>query len=105
MNCKSRPSVLTKVFRDIVRNPLRADEDKYLGIFLTHLIQMLDQLAALLEVAADLNELLDVVVRRQFHGSDVDLNEILQEILEQTMNEHTPHRLCGKMGRLTLASF
>lgn len=82
MNRKSRPAILTKIFCDVVCNSLCPDEDQHLGILSTNLIKMLDQLCSLLEITADFNDLLDVVIGGQLHRSDVDLNHVFQEILE-----------------------
>lgn len=82
MDSKSWPSVLTEVFGDVVRNTFRSDEYQYLGILSTDLIKMFDQFGALLEIAADFNELLNVVVGGELHRSDVDLDHVFQEILQ-----------------------
>lgn len=86
VNSKSGPSVLTKVFCNIVCDSLRPDENEHLRVFLAHLIQMLDQLSALLKVAANFDNLLDVMIRCQLHRADIDLNEVLQEVLKR-MNQ------------------
>ena len=78
---QGRPSILPEVFGDIVGNTLSTDEDEDLGILLTNLIKVLDELRPLLEVADDLNDLLNVVVRGEFHRANVNLDEILQEVL------------------------
>lgn len=79
---KSGPAILTKVLGDIVRNPLSADEDEDLGVFLAYLIQMLDELRPLFKVAADFDNLLDVVVGGKLSRANVDLDKILQEVLQ-----------------------
>jgi hypothetical protein len=43
---------------------------------------MSDQLSTLLEVAADFDNLLDVVVGSEFHRPDVNLDHVFQEVLE-----------------------
>lgn len=82
MNGESRPAVLAEVLGDIVRDTLRAHEDEDLCILGTDLVEVLDQFASLLKIAANFDDLLDVVVRGKFHGTDVALNHILQEILQ-----------------------
>lgn len=72
---------MTKILGDIVRDTLRADEDEDLRVLGTDLVEVLDQFASLIKIAADFDDLLDVVVRSKFHGTDVALNHILQEIL------------------------
>ena len=78
------PSVLTEVLGDVVGDTLRAHEDEDLGVFLRDLLEVLAKLRPLLKVTYDLNDLLDVVVRGELHGADVDLDEVLQEVLHDT---------------------
>lgn len=59
---QSGPTILPQIFRDVVSNPFGPYEDQNLGIFGADLIQVLDQFCPLLEIAADLDDLLDVVV-------------------------------------------
>jgi hypothetical protein len=82
MNGKRWPAILAKVFRDIIRDPLSANKDENLSVLSADNIKMLDQLGALLKVAADFNDLGDVMIRRELHGTNVDLNKVLQEILK-----------------------
>lgn len=84
MYCQSGPTVLPQIFRDVIGNSFGPYEDQDFGIFRTDLIQVLDQFRALLEIAADLDDLLDVVVGGQLHGTDVDLDHILQEVLRKS---------------------
>lgn len=42
---------------------------------------MLDELVPLFKVTADFNDLLDIMIGRQFKRADVDLNKIFQEVL------------------------
>ena len=81
MDGQCRPSILTEVLRDVICNALRPDEDENLGVLLADLLEVLDELRPLLKVTYDLNDLLDVVVRSKFHRTDVDLDEVLQEVL------------------------
>ena len=82
MNSKGRPALLTKIFCNIVRNSLSGDKNKDLRIFCANLIKVFDQLVALFEVAANFNDLLDVVVCGQLHRTDIDLYHIPKEVLE-----------------------
>lgn len=82
MDGKSWPAVLTKVFGDVVRNAFRPDKYEHLSVLRADLIKMSDQLSTLLEVTADFDNLLDVVVGSEFHRPDVDLNHVFQEVLE-----------------------
>ena len=76
-----RPSILTEILRNVVRNTLSTDEDQHLRMLLADLVEVLDELRPLLKVADDLDDLLDVVVGSELHGADVDLDEVLQEVL------------------------
>ena len=86
MDGQSWPSVLTEVLGDVVRNTLGANEDEHLRVLLADLVQVLDELRPLLEVADDLDDLLDVVVGSELHRTNVDLNEVLQEVLMKGVN-------------------
>jgi hypothetical protein len=78
VNGKRRPSVLTKVLGQVVGDPLRTDEDEDLGVLRRDLLKVLDELAALLKVGADLDDLSDVEVGRELEGTDGDLDEVLE---------------------------
>lgn len=80
MNSKRGPAVLTQELGEVIGDSLGTDEDKDLAVFLGDLVEMLDKLGSLFKVSADLDHLLDVVVGSQVHGSDVDLNEVVQEV-------------------------
>lgn len=47
---------------------------------------MLDELVALLKLAADFDNLLDVMVCSELHGANVDLDGIAQEILKDAVS-------------------
>lgn len=81
MDGKSWPAVLTKVFGDVVRNAFRPNKYEYLGVLRADLIKMPDQLSTFFEVAADFDNLLDVVVGSELHRPNVDLNHVFQEVL------------------------
>ena len=81
MDGQCRPSILTEVLRDVVRDTLSTDKDEHLRVLLADLIEVLDELATLLKVTHDLNDLLNVVVRCKLHRTDVDLDEVLEEVL------------------------
>lgn len=82
MDGQCRPSVLPEVLGDVVCDTLRADEDEHLGILLADLVEVLDELRPLLKLSTDLDDLGNVVVGGELHGSDVHLNEVLEEILQ-----------------------
>jgi hypothetical protein len=109
MNGECWPTVLTKVFRDIVCDPLSADKYENFGVLSADDIKMLDQLRAFLEVAADFDDLGNVMVRREFHRTNIDLNEVLQEILrgncqiaakKDSKGERTEARRCTSFGQV-----
>lgn len=81
MNGEGRPAILSKILCNVVGNALGADEDQDLRVFLADLIQVLDQFVPLFEITANFNDLTNVVVRSEFHRSNIDLNEIFQKIL------------------------
>ena len=73
---KRRPAVLTKESGDLVSNALGACEDQNLVVLVAHdSLEVLGHAVTLLEFGADLNDLLNAVVSRQIHGTDVDLDE------------------------------
>ena len=67
MNGKCRPAVLTKVFRDVIRNSFSSNKDENLGILSADDIKVFDQLGTFLKVTANFNNLGDVMVRRELH--------------------------------------
>ena len=81
MNGQGRPAILAQVLRDVVCDALGTYEDQDLSIFLTNLVQVLDEFRTLFKVAADLNNLLDIMIGGKFCGADIDLNKVFQEIL------------------------
>lgn len=50
-------------------------------MLLANLVKVLDQFVALLEVTADFNDLLNIVVGSELKGSNIDLYKVFQEIL------------------------
>lgn len=76
------PSILTKVLGDVVRDSFCPDENEHLRVFLTYLVEVLDEFCPLLEIAADIDDLLNVVVGGELRRADVNLNEVLQEVLQ-----------------------
>jgi hypothetical protein len=80
VNGKRWPSVLSKVLGNVVGDPLGGGEDDDLGVLVRDGVEMLDEFASLLEVGANLDELLDVVIGGELHGSNVDLDGVGQEV-------------------------
>ena len=83
MNGECWPTVLTKVFRDLVCDSLSADKDENLSVLSADDIKMFDQLGALLKVAADFDDLGDVMVCCELHRTNIDLDKVFQKILEK----------------------
>jgi len=90
MNGECWPTVLTKVFRDVVCDPLSADKDENLSVLSANDIKMFDQLGAFFKVAADFDDLGNVMVRCELHRTNIDLDEVFQEILEEN------YQICRK---------
>lgn len=100
VNGECWPAVLAEVLGDVVRRTLRRDEDEHLGVLGADLLEVLDKLIALLEVADDVDDLLDVVVGGEFHGTNVALNHVLQEVRGKALNLLRPR--CTEHERLTV---
>lgn len=80
---KSGPAILAKEAGDVVGNTLGAGEDEDLvGVLATlhDLLEMLDHAITLLGLGNDLDNLGDTMVGSQIHGTDVDLDEVGQEV-------------------------
>jgi hypothetical protein len=73
---ESWPTVLTEVLGQIVCDPLRSGKDQNLPVLVTDLIQVFYEFPALLEITANLNNLLNVMIGRQIHGTNIALDEI-----------------------------
>jgi hypothetical protein len=109
VNSECWPTVLTKVFRDVICDPLSADKDENLGILSADDIKMFDQLRAFLKVAADFDDLGNVMVRCELHRTNIDLDKVFQEILKENCQipkkkdsraEHTEARRCTSFGQV-----
>src|SRR6266536_4557716 len=78
---KCRPSVLSQETCDVVGNTLGSCKDQDLVFLILHnLLEMLGHSITLLELRDDFNNLGNSVVSREFHGTNVDLDEIVQVI-------------------------
>ena len=81
MDRQGGPAVLAKEASDVVSNTLGANKDKDLVLLVIHdLLEMLNHAVTLLHVANNLDDLSDTVVGSKVHGTNVDLNEVLEEI-------------------------
>ena len=75
------PSVLTEEAGDLICNTFGAGEDQNLvGADFHDFLEMPDHLVALLEVGYNLNDLVDPMVSRQVHRTDVDLDVVVEEV-------------------------
>jgi len=81
MNSEGGPTILTQIFGDIVSDTFGRYEYEHFGILIADQVEMFQQFASFLKVSADFDDLGDAVVRCQFHGANVHLNEVIQEIL------------------------
>ena len=86
VNSKCGPAVLSEVFSEIVCNTLCADENEDLAVLLGNHLEMLDELASLLEFRADLDHLGDVGVGGKIERSDGDLHEVVQVVVGESLN-------------------
>lgn len=73
---------MAEVFSDVVCNTFGGDEDEDLGVLRADLIEVLDELVPLFEITADFDDLLDVGVGGEFHGTNVDLEGVPEEVLK-----------------------
>ena len=108
MNGECWPTVLTKVFRNVVCDPLSADKNENLGVLSADDIKMFDQLGAFLKVAADFDDLSNVMIRCELHRTNINLDKVFQEILAENcqidqnkdLKEHTVARRCTSFGQV-----
>lgn len=82
VNGERGPAVLAEEASNLVSNPLCAGEDKNLVLLVVHnLLHVTNHLVALLGFVADLNDLCNAMVGREIQGTDVDLDEVVEEVL------------------------
>lgn len=62
MNRESGPAILAEVLCDIIRYTFSADEDEHFRIQSADMVEVFNELRTLLEVSANLNNLLNVVI-------------------------------------------
>jgi hypothetical protein len=58
---------LAKVLCDVIRDPLGTNKNENLGVLGADDVKVFDQLRALLKVAADFNNLGNIMIRRKLH--------------------------------------
>lgn len=87
VNGKGWPAVLSEEAGDLVGDTLGASEDEALVVLVLHdLLEVLDHLVTLLELGNDLDDLGDAVVGGKVHGTNVDLDEVVLEVLGERAN-------------------
>lgn len=75
------PAILAQETGDLVGDALGAHEDEQLVLLVVHdLLEMLNHAVTLLALRDDLDDLSDAVVGGQVHGTDVDLDEVGEEV-------------------------
>lgn len=82
MDGERRPAILTEVLSDVVRCTLGADKDEDFGVFVGDLVQVLQEFVTLVEFGADFDHLCDVHVSSELHRTDIDLDVVFEEVLE-----------------------
>ena len=83
------PAVLAEESGDLVGNTLGAGENENLVLIvlaLHHLLEMVEHALALLGLGDDLDNLSDAVVGREVQGTDVDLDEVREEVGRESAN-------------------
>ena len=84
MNREGGPTILAEEASNLIRNTLCANEDEDLVLLVVHdLLEMLDHTITLLHVSNDLDNLGDTVVGSKLHRTDVDLDEVVEEVGSQ----------------------
>jgi len=106
VNCKTGPSILTEEPCNLVCSSFCSSEDKTFTEFIVHnLLKVFDKaitlrfvsfntrnivqisnITYLIVIVHDLNDLLNVVVGREIQGTNINLNEIVQEVRGELSN-------------------
>jgi hypothetical protein len=103
MNSQGRPSVLAEVFGDVVRDTFGAHEDQNFCVLGANLVQVLGQFASFLKVAANFDNLRNIVVGGELHRTDVDLYHVFEKVLKAAGVSIVPKKRWSR--KVTLASF
>ena len=83
MNSECRPAILTEVLGNVVRCTLGADKDENFGVFDGDLVEVLEELVTFIKIGADFDHLCDVYVSSELHRTDIDLDVVSEEVLDQ----------------------
>jgi hypothetical protein len=90
---KGGPAILAEEASNLVSNALGADEDEDLVLLVVHdLLKVLDHAITLLHVSDNLHDLCDAVVGSKLHGTNVDLDEVVEEIGSESADLLGPGR-------------
>ena len=81
MNCEGRPAFRTQILGDFIRYSFCCDEDEHFGIFGTYGLKMSIQLVPFLGRVTNFDDLSDVMVCGEFHGSYIYLDRVFEEVL------------------------
>jgi hypothetical protein len=80
------PAVLPHELGQVVSNTLGRNENDDFGVLLRDLLEVLEEPWSFVVLGHDLDELCDVVVGSELHGTDVDLDVVMQEVLSETLD-------------------
>jgi len=90
VDSQSGPAFRPEELGEVIGDSLGADEDDDLGVLFRDLVEVSDKLVSLAVGGSDLDVLGNVVVGRQLHGSNVDLNEVVLEVGSESLNLSRP---------------
>ena len=80
------PSIRSKELGQVVGGSLGTDENDNLSVLLRDLLEVLEELASLVELGADLDVLGHIVIGGQLERTDVNLDEVMQEVHGEPLN-------------------
>lgn len=86
MDSECGPAVGSEVLGQVIGDSLGTNEDEDLGILARDLLEVLEEFVSLVVFGNNVDDLLDVVVGSQLEGTNVDLDEIVLEILGESLN-------------------
>jgi len=81
-----RPAVGSEVFGEVIGNSLGTNENEDLGVLARDLLEVLEEPVSLVVLGNNLDDLLDIVVGSQLERTNVDLDEVVLEILGESLD-------------------
>jgi len=90
VNSESGPAILPHEFGQVVGDTFGSNKDDDLGVFLRNGLEVLEKPWSFVVLGHDFDQLGDVVVCGKLHGSNVDLDIVVEEILSQSLNLFGP---------------